>query len=125
MAVAGPPTPPGPPLPGPPEGNLEGLQNDGAGHCTMRGWCSGARFSGPPRQVRVVLDRGAVVANGTAAIHRRRAGDHGFELAVPCTTVATPGKHLWDVACFDPVRNEWAALSHSPICTTSGKVSPC
>ena len=70
------------------------------------------------------LDGPAVIANGTASIHRPIAGPHGFELAFPCMAFAS-GVHRFDVECFDPIHNRWAELKNSPLCTKDGKMEPC
>ena len=89
-----------------------------------KGWCSGAKFSGPPREVRARLDGATVVSNATASIRRPKAGDHGFELSIPCNSFAT-GAHRFDVECYDPVFNHWENLTNSPLCTNAGKRSSC
>jgi hypothetical protein len=83
------------------------------------------KFSGSPREVRVRLDGPTVVANGTASIHRSTAGNHGYEVQVVACASFASGRHRFDVECFDPVRNQWAELKNSPLCTKGGTRAPC
>jgi len=112
------------------EGSFEGpIIIASRNNCTAHGWCSGAHFSGPPRQARVLLDstnatKADTIAHGLAPVHRAKAGDHGFVLPFECEAVAS-GKHAFHAQCQDPKTGEWYELENSPRCTANGLRTAC
>ena len=88
----------------------------------VTGWCSGPRYSGPALRVRVLVDT-AEIANGTATLPRKIAGNHGFVLPVDMRAFLT-GAHKVDVECLFGAR-DWFELEHSPVCLKDGHIVTC
>ena len=88
----------------------------------LRGWCSGPGFTGPPLAVRALVDK-KVVANGTAEMHRQKAGNHGFLLQVTSSQLDMPGEHRLQVQCRHG--QQWFDLKGSPLCVKNGATLPC
>jgi hypothetical protein len=110
-----------PPVPKPKpdlQGNVK--LNDGS-KCALNGWCSGPNFSGPPLSVRVILD-GTPIANVTASLHRKVAGDHGYQIPFDCAKIASGSHQLLTEAFY---KGEWLQLAGSPMCFKGGKEVMC
>ena len=90
------------------------------GKVYLQGWCSGPRFSGPALHFKVVVDNTAV-ANGTASMHRAKAGDHGFVVPVDLSAFET-GSHTVAAEC--DFKGEWFQL-RAPFCLKGGEVVAC
>ena len=108
-----------------------GLEHNGT-DCVVRGWVAGPNYSGPALPVQLRLD-GVVVANSTASVSRKVAGNHGFEIPLACSLIST-GFHRLGV--FGPALvsleddgaqrapNAWSELTNSPVCTFYGDYEP-
>lgn len=123
-----PPPPPPPPLPPSPtpcggdgsvgDAELNIFNSTGKLGCQFRGWCSGPRFSGPPREFNVTVDD-RVVGHGVADAHRTTAGAHGFSLPFDCAMIAT-GVHTVAAACKCSNGHGWQQIvtpNKAPACT--------
>lgn len=95
------------------------------GKCLAQGWCSGAQYSGPARQVYVTVD-GDVVATAVANESRPTAGPHGFSVAFSCAAF-DHGNHSATVGCKCSDAEQVQVLRGGRVCTTGppARVVPC
>jgi hypothetical protein len=112
---------PDPPPPPQLMSSLDGVSITPAA-CMISGWCSGPGYSGPSLEVRVLID-GKKVANATASVHRKIAGDHGFAIPLDCAMLEANKKHKIEADAM--FQGSWWELKRSPVCIANSKPVPC